>query len=175
MKNKGDQKEKIFKKGVKKMKKIIILGLVLLMVGVFATTVFSKAEKSNLINEPGSHNPDPSGEVVGFAIINNPDPIEEGYNLTVVVSVKNCDKDYTYKVYLERYHLGVGGSLYTPIWYVMGELTTNEVGNGTEEFNLDTTDLGGKSFGPGLHILQIAVSKGNTWDFANTAVEIIIK
>ena len=145
------------------------------MVVVFATSVFSKAEKSNLIINPGKWNPDPSGEVVGFAIINNPDPIEEGYNLTVIVSLKKCDENFTYKVYLERYNLGVGGTLYMPIYYVMGDLITNEVGNGTAEFNLDTTDLGGKSFGPGPHILQIAVSKGNTWDFANTAVEINIK
>ena len=157
------------------MKKIIILGLVLLMVVAFATSVFSMAEKSDLIKDPGSWNPDPIGEVAGFAILNNPDPIEEGYNLTVVVSLKNCDENFTYKVYLERYYSGVDGDPYMPIYYVMGDLTTNEVGNGTAEFNLDTTDLGGKSFGPGPHILQIAVSKGTTWDFANTAVEINIK
>ena len=158
------------------MKKIIILGLVLLMVVVFTTMAFSMAENSDLIKNPGSWNPDPSGEVAGFAILNNPDPIEEGYNLTVVVSIKNCDKGHTYKVYLERYYKDVGGVLYMPIYFVLGDLTTNEVGNGTVEFNLDTTtDLGSKSFERGLHILQIAVSKGTTWDFASTAVEISIK
>ncbi|MBU4511068.1 hypothetical protein KJ830_08495 [bacterium] len=151
------------------MKKIIILGLVLLMVVVFATTVFSKAEKSDLIKNPGSWNPDPSGEVVGFAIINNPDPVEEGYNLTVIVSLKKCDENFTYKVYLERYTNGA------PIWNVIGELTTNEVGNGTVEINLDTNYLSRLPFGAGKHKLQIAVSKGTTWDFANTAVEINIK
>jgi len=152
------------------MKKIIILGLVLLMVVVFATTVFSKAEKSDLIKNPGSWNPDPIGEVVGFAIINNPDPIEEGYNLTVIVSLKKCDENFIYKVYLERYTNGGA-----PIWNVIGELTTNEVGNGTVEINLDTNLLSRYPFGTGLHKLQIAVSKGTTWDFANTAVEIFIK
>ena len=152
------------------MKKIIILGLVLLMVVSFATAALAKAEKSDLIKDPGSWNPDPIGEVVGFAIINNPDPIEEGYNLTVIVSLKKCDENFTYKVYLERYTNGG-----KPIWNVIGELTTNEVGNGTVEINLDTNNLSRSPFSAGKYKLQIAVSKSTTWDFANTAVEINIK
>lgn len=150
------------------MKKLIILGLVLLMVGVFATTVFGKAEKSDLIEGPdNSGNQNPSGEVVGFAIINNPDPIEEVYNLTVVVSIKKCAPNFKYSVYLERYAPG-------PIYNLIGELTTNEVGNGTVEINLDTNYLS-RSFGAGEHKLQIVVSIGGAWTFVNTAVDIVIK
>jgi len=151
------------------MKKIIILGLVLLMVVVFATTVFGKAEKSDLVEGPGnSGNQNPSGEVVGFAIINNPDPIEEDYNLTVVVSIKKCAPNFQYRVYLERYAPG-------PIYNLIGELTTNEVGNGTVEINLDTNYLSRYPFGAGEHKLQIVVSIGGAWTFVNTAVDIVIK
>ena len=150
------------------MKKIIILGLVLLMVVVFATSIFGKAEKSDLFKGSNVGNPEPSGDVVGFAIINNPDPIEEDYNLTVVVSIKKCAPNFTYTVYLERYAPG-------PIYNDIGELTTNEVGNGTVEINLDTNYLSRYSFGVGEHRLQIVVSIGGAWTFVSTAVDIVIK
>ena len=93
------------------MKKLIILGLVLLMVVVFATTVFGAAQKLELISDNPSYlhtNPEPEGDVVGFVILNNPDPVEEGYNLTIVISLKEGIivkqvQANGYGVFLERY------------------------------------------------------------------------
>jgi hypothetical protein len=164
------------------MKKIIILGLVLLMVVVFATSIFGKAEKSDLIDNDGTKTTDPIGDVVGFVILNNPNPDEEddGCNLVVVVSLKNGEPNTSYNVFLEEWN----GS---PKWSIIGggfgtydsgnpTLDTNEVGHGNIELRLDTEYLVGNTLLFGVHTLSIVLTKSTTWtDFVSTAVEITLK
>ena len=151
------------------MKKIILLGLVLLMVVVFATTVFGAAQKSDLIYDPGAQNANPSGDVVvGFAIINNPSNPNglDGDNLIVVVSLKKCEQvspDTTYGVYLEGYYED-------DVWYgemYIGDLVTDKLGKGTAEFKLYAP------VPPGTYKIQIVV--GASWAFGTTAVDIEVK
>ena len=164
------------------MKKLFILGLVLLIVIVFATTVFGKAEKSDLIDNTIGKTPSPVGDVVGFVIFNNPDPDEEydGCNLVVVVSLKNGEPNTSYNVFLEEWN----GS---PKWRIIGggfssydsgnpTLDTNEVGHGNIELRLDTEYLVPNELPPGDYTLSIVLTKTTTWtEFVSTAVEITLK
>jgi hypothetical protein len=168
------------------MKKIIILGLVLLMVVVFATTVCGKAQKLDLIDNSDYSNvaiQDPVGDDVGgFAILNNPDPNEEGdgCNLVVVVSLKDGEPDSDYNIYLEEWKDGVPNRCA----YLIGVLHTNEDGKGNFEIRLVTQTLeclqhsGAHYIDSGSRRLQIVAGTILTpayTQFVSTTVDITIK
>ena len=80
------------------MKKIIILGLVLLMVVVFATTVFGKAQKEGLdIYEAYTGGPDQPEDASGWVILN----LDANNNLIVQIQVRNLNPNTEYWVWSE--------------------------------------------------------------------------
>ena len=120
------------------MKKLIILGLVLLMVVVFATAAFSKAEKVDLIQCPINY---PSPELLpggGFVIFNNSSGV--GHNLELTVSLKGLVPDTAYDI-----HLFVDG-----VGTLVGTVITNASGNA----NFNMNDL----LDPGDRLLNIDVT-----------------
>jgi hypothetical protein len=174
------------------MKKLFILGLVLLMVVVFATIVFGKAEKSDLLhNVSGTVTPNPDGDIGGFVILNNPDPEEEDdeCNLVVVVSLKDGVPNSFYNIYLEywidtsRLHVYILGGISGTVDSGNDPLHTNENGKGNFELRLKTQDLEclwhhDTDFPSGPCKLQIVA--GTTLasaytQFVSTAVDITIK
>ena len=107
------------------MKKLTILGLVLLMVVVFGTVALAKADVQKLVPVPYSAYPDASGK----AIVNNSmgDVV-----LEITVSAKGLDPGELYTVSL----IATG-----TIWFSLGEFTTNANGNGHFHINLSEEDL----------------------------------
>lgn len=148
------------------MKKAVVLGLVALLVIGSSVAVYARAQKLDLIEDPVPMEADQSGTVAGFAILNNPDPADDGYNLTVVVSLKEGDTATTYRVFLEEYDMS-GWVGYIEI----GSLTTNRRGKGNVKINL-TLPLD-EEHPTGTYCLQVAVGAG--WDFATKAVQITLK
>jgi len=114
------------------MKKLFILGLVLLMVVVFGTAALAKAEKVDLIlcnyYTPGVETP--SG---GFVIFNNSSGTE--HNLELTVSLKGVKADTEYDIYL-------GYANWTVVELV-GTVKTNASGNANLHINvlLESGDL----------------------------------
>ena len=125
------------------MKKLIILGLVLLMVVVFGTAVLAKADLQTLVPYGGdSAYPDASGK----AIVN----VSNGnVVLEITVSVKGLDAETEYEVK----GCSEGGGDWTPI----GFFTTNKNGNGHFHVNF----LDGDTLPPVTHI-YINQGAGNT-------------
>ena len=123
------------------MKKLFILGVVLLMVIVFATSVCGKAQKVDLVicplNYPG---PDyPLGG--GFVIFNNSSGTE--HNLELTVSLKGVEANTEYDIYL--FVDGVGTY---PV--PQGSVTSNKKGNVNFHMNV--------LLAPGEHILALDVT-----------------
>jgi hypothetical protein len=98
------------------MKKIIILGLVLLMVVVFGTAALAKADVQKLVPY-GAAYPDASGK----AIVNTSmgDVV-----LEITVSVIGLEPDTEHFVYLSH------------PWFLLGTFTTNKNGNGHFHINI---------------------------------------
>ena len=126
------------------MKKIIILGVVLLMVFVFATAALAKADVQKLVpfpfNDPRV--PDASGK----AIVN--DSMGDVV-LEITVSVKGLEPDTTYEVKSCADSSGP--------WVPLGEFTTNANGNGHWHMNYRAGD----DLPPTAHI-YINLGAGNT-------------
>ena len=101
------------------MKKTMVLGLVVLLVIGSAVAAHAKAQKADL--------KDVDGNTVGFVIVNNPDPEDNGTNINMVVSLKKGTPTTTYRISL--YTQGpTDGFLYIAEF---GLLTTNSRGKGT--------------------------------------------
>jgi len=124
------------------MKKIIILGLVLLMVVVFATTVFGRAQKLDL--KEGLED----GNVVGFVILNNP---SGAVNFVVQVIIENAEPNLDCNIWISAL-TGTGAANFFPLvksvttdspWYKLGELSTNDDGDGSFHINLKLTEVSG--------------------------------
>ena len=111
------------------MKKLIILGLVLLMVVVFGTAALAKADVQKLVPFTGyaadTYLPDASGK----AIVNNSmgDVV-----LEITVIAKGLDDGELYTV-----SLIINGG----IWFPLGEFTANANGNGHFHINYSEEDL----------------------------------
>ena len=154
------------------MKKIIILGLVLLMVVIFATTVFAKAQKFDLIEGSSLIQEDLDGESVGFVILNNPNPEDEDdeCNLVVVVSLKDGVPSTLHYIYLNHW---IDGS--RKYWYTIGTLTTNKFGNANVELRLKTQDIS-VNLTPGDTTLSVNVDTDCAFpSFIGARVDIFIK
>jgi len=104
------------------MKKIIILGLVLLMVVVFATTVCGKAQKVYLVPSTPTYS---GGE--GFVIFNNSSGTD--HNLELTVSLKGLGANEEYDIYLF-----VDGKWYNNA--LVGTVVTNKMGNANFHINV---------------------------------------
>jgi len=115
------------------MKKLIILGLVLLMVVGFGTIALAKADVQNL--EPYTYYPGQTKEYTispdasGKAIVNNS---KGNVVLEITVSAKGLDSEQVYTVSL----IATG-----QIWFPLGVFTTNANGNGHYHINLSEEDL----------------------------------
>ena len=135
------------------MKKALVLALVVLLVIGSAAAAYAKSQKVTLIDAANDRS-------AGFVIFNNPDPADEDYNLTMLVSLKQGEPNVTYDVLVRIEEPGVNVSL----WYDAGDLTTNRRGHGNLEFH--------NSFlSPGLYTVQAFV----TSKFYTDPVEILLK
>jgi len=119
------------------MKKLIILGLVLLMVVVFATAALAKADVQKLVPYDPLY-PDASGQ----AIVN--DSMGDVV-LEITVSVKGLEPETEHTVYLGK------------PWFSLGTFTTNKNGNGHFHINLRAVDVQ-----PNPAAVHIAVNKGTS-------------
>ncbi len=136
------------------MKKTMVLGLVVLLVIGSAVAAHAKAQKADL--------KDGNGNTVGFVIFNNPDPADEGYNLTMLVSLKQGEPNVTYEVDMPNEGPEMIGTL------VAGDLTTNRRGHGNLEFHIPLS--------PGLYTVLVELVKD--WEgrkFYTDPVEILLK
>ena len=127
------------------MKKLFILGLVLLMVVVIATAALAKADVQKLVPYPfdGAEYPDASGQ----AIVN--DSMGDVV-LEITVSVKGLDPGVEYEV-KGCTSSGVGD------WTSIGFFTTNANGNGNFHINFRADD----TLPPTVHI-YVNLGGGNT-------------
>jgi hypothetical protein len=113
------------------MKKIIILGLVLLMVVAFATAALANANVQKLVPYayPGQDAAEPDAS--GQAIVNNS---EGDVVLELTVSVKGLKPD-------EEYTVIFGKPWFPPYPYDLFTFKTNKKGNGHFHINLRVDDL----------------------------------
>ena len=155
------------------MKKALVLGLVALLVMGFGATAYAKAQKVFLQKVTGGTSCSWTlDEVVGFVIFNNPDPAEEGSQLTVVISLKKGDPTTTYKVGFCIVLPGSGTTAPESPSPSGWTLTTNHRGHGNLELNLY-----GVAFPPGLCQVSIPlmVDGLEAAKFATEPVKIVLK
>ena len=143
------------------MKKLIaiVLTLSFIMTIIVPTTVLAAPNsKVDLVMDVGEVGDayDMEGPVVGFVNTNQ----DEDGNLRVVIKVKDATPLTTYTIYL------VGGPTHDTAtgFTVIGNLTTNVVGNGNSgEIWVDAATMAASPYGDGPHHIDINDGGDGKW------------
>ena len=142
------------------MKKALVLALVVLLVIGSAAAAYAKSQKVALIDAAKDRS-------AGFVIFNNPDPADEDYNLTMLVSLKQGEPNVKYVVFLHFQRQ-------IPGFMCVGDLRTNRRGRGNLEYH-------GVTFMPPGFLWQVWVELGHREngsfiiEFYTDPVEILLK
>ena len=133
------------------MKKLLIITISIMIILALASSVMAKAVQLELT-------PTPTGvlageEGTGNAILNNP---EGEVNFIVQINIKNAKPNAPYQVWInaDQDLSPLDSAGVSTVWNYLGELTTNEVGNGHFHSNvqLDYSGL--------LTNVQVALNPG---------------
>lgn len=117
------------------MKKLLIISISIIIILALASSVMAKAVKLEL---PPYNN---SGETgLGEVILNNP---SGAISLVVQVNLKGAIDGETYTVWIQAKDESNQWVVFSDVqhknsgWYMLGDLITNKVGNGTFHTNLE--------------------------------------
>jgi len=159
------------------MKKIIILGLVLLMVVVFGTAALAKAEQKSFYNGINDFGIDKTIEGSGGKVIIN---IPEGeIGMIVQGMVRNLDPNEEYYVllwaqrdtswYIGDLPLGKVGS-----WFRFAMITTNIEGHANFHININTEDLSTGTYDISVWIDEVISGAACTTVLVSYPIKVII-